>query len=127
MADSMLKAENHDQIMGAIIVLLCLKSILMRYRLCNNQKISLFGYGGWGAGLQGWQNVSEKLARQSIQLAYELGVNLFDTSPLYGRGTSERIFGEELSLVRKNILLSTKFGLVEPKMGASFMICPMKV
>ena len=81
--------------------------------MCNNQKISLFGYGGWGAGLQGWQNVSEKLARQSIQLAYELGVNLFDTSPLYGRGTSERIFGEELSLVRKNILLSTKFGLVE--------------
>jgi aryl-alcohol dehydrogenase-like predicted oxidoreductase len=74
--------------------------------------ISVIGYGGWGAGIKGWRNVSEKKVRESIVTAYKNGINFFDTSPLYGAGKSEEILGDELAHVRNEIFIASKCGLV---------------
>ncbi|MFP4698365.1 MAG: aldo/keto reductase [Eubacteriales bacterium] len=86
----------------------------MIYRKLGNieQKVSVIGYGGWALGQKGWQGVNEGQSRKTLQLAYESGINFFDTAPIYGLGKSEEIIGEELSYVRKNIIIATKFGLV---------------
>ena len=48
---------------------------------------------------------------ESIRVALELGLNLIDTSPYYGRGMSEVLLGIALQGVpRSNYLLCTKLG-----------------
>ncbi|HVY88742.1 MAG TPA: aldo/keto reductase [Hyphomonadaceae bacterium] len=47
-----------------------------------------------------------------IQRAYELGVRLFDTAPVYGAGEGERRLGEALArLPRHDCIVSTKAGV----------------
>jgi len=49
----------------------------------------------------------------TIQRAYELGVRLFDTAPLYGRGESELRLGRALQgIPRDSYVISTKIGRV---------------
>jgi aryl-alcohol dehydrogenase-like predicted oxidoreductase len=45
-----------------------------------------------------------------IERALELGVNYFDTAPLYGRGRSEEVVGAALSGVTEPYYLATKVG-----------------
>lgn len=49
----------------------------------------------------------------AIRRMIENGVNLIDTAPCYGNGTSEKIVGEVLKEIpREQVLISTKFGLI---------------
>ncbi|WP_339879106.1 aldo/keto reductase [uncultured Algoriphagus sp.] len=52
------------------------------------------------------RNVSIKLIRKAV----ESGVLLFDTAEVYGAYTNEDLVGEALQPLRKEILISTKFG-----------------
>jgi aryl-alcohol dehydrogenase-like predicted oxidoreductase len=55
--------------------------------------------------------VSETAARDVVDQAWEQGLRLFDTAPLYGSGLSERRVGAALRLrPRSEIVLSTKVG-----------------
>lgn len=45
---------------------------------------------------------------------YDLGIRHFDTAPLYGRGYSELILKQFIGKNRKDITITTKFGLHEP-------------
>ena len=83
----------------------------------TDMNISVIGYGGWGAGIKGWRNVSEKKVREAIQKAYKCGINFFDTAPIYGNGKSEEILGNELSLFREKIFIASKCGLVQHENG----------
>lgn len=83
----------------------------------TDMNVSVIGYGGWGAGIKGWRNVSEKKVRESITAAYKVGINFFDTAPIYGNGKSEEILGEELSSVRNKIFIASKCGLIQNKNG----------
>lgn len=83
----------------------------------TNMKISVLGYGGWGAGIKGWRNVSEKKVRESIIMAYKKGINFFDTAPIYGNGKSEEILGNELSTFRDKIFIASKCGLIQHENG----------
>lgn len=83
----------------------------------TNMNISVIGYGGWGAGIRGWRNVSEKKVRESIITAYKTGINFFDTAPIYGNGKSEEILGEELSSFRDKIFIASKCGLILNRNG----------
>lgn len=65
--------------------------------------VSIFSLGGQGSlETQG----SEKNSIKIIQKAYELGINYFDTSPIYG--PSEDYYGKALKGFRKNIFLASK-------------------
>ena len=66
-------------------------------------KISAFSLGGQGA-LE-YDNTKEN-SLKIIQRAYELGINYFDTSPIYGN--SEKYYGEALKGIRKDVFLASK-------------------
>ena len=70
-----------------------------------------------GDGLFGGTASDE--ARRIIRRALELGINYFDTAPLYGAGRSEVRYGAALSGVdRGSFVISTKVGrVVEPVEG----------
>lgn len=71
-------------------------------------------------GLYG--DIPEEQAQQVVRRALALGLNLFDTAPLYGYGKSETRLGKALAGVpRDQFVLATKVGrlLVPKEMGDS--------
>ncbi len=60
---------------------------------------------------------SDEQARHTVQTAFDLGLRLFDTAPLYGHGLAEHRLGEALRWQpRDSYLLSTKVGrLLRPR------------
>ena len=58
-----------------------------------------------------YEDVSDEQARTTIDRAWELGLRLFDTAPLYGHGRSERRLGSALGArPRDDYVLATKVG-----------------
>jgi aryl-alcohol dehydrogenase-like predicted oxidoreductase len=54
---------------------------------------------------------SRKKSLEAMSLAFDAGVNLFDTARSYGYGDSEAVLGEFSKGRREQILISTKFGM----------------
>ncbi|MNH81796.1 General stress protein 69 [compost metagenome] len=79
---------------------------------------SVIGFGAWAAGKAGWGEVSDTQIEQAIHRAHELGVNFFDTAPVYGFGESEQILGRTLRPIRDKVILATKFGLAWDDTGS---------
>lgn len=54
-----------------------------------------------------------------MRRAADLGVNLFDTAEAYGPVLNEKLVGEGLQPIRKDIILCTKFGFIDgrPEIG----------
>ena len=59
--------------------------------------VSEIGYGMWGMG--GWTGSDDAESKESLQKAFDLGCNFFDTAWAYGSGHSEKLLGW---LVRNN-------------------------
>jgi aryl-alcohol dehydrogenase-like predicted oxidoreductase len=49
--------------------------------------------------------------REVVDAALELGVTLFDTADVYGRGASEELLGLALGNRRDDVVIATKFGM----------------
>lgn len=67
--------------------------------------------------------VSEDAAAATVDAAWEAGLRLFDTAPLYGYGTAERRLGRALARrPRDEVAVTTKVGrlLREPRAGDSW-------
>jgi aryl-alcohol dehydrogenase-like predicted oxidoreductase len=77
----------------------------------TNIKISKIGFGCWATSKIGWKDVNSDEAVETLNLAYEKGINFFDTAPIYGFGQSEKIIGETFKNIRSKIVIATKFGL----------------
>lgn len=77
------------------------------------QKASRICLGTWAIGGWMWGGTDEQQALKTIHKALELGINMIDTAPVYGFGTSEKIVGKALKKYghRENVILATKFGL----------------
>jgi aryl-alcohol dehydrogenase-like predicted oxidoreductase len=73
----------------------------MRYRdLGTRRPISVIGLGTWQFGSREWgygQGYDSGEAARIVRRALQLGVTLFDTAEIYGRGRSERILGAALA------------------------------
>lgn len=81
-------------------------------------RLTALGFGGAPLGdLYG--HLDEAAAVAAVEAALAAGVNLLDTSPLYGHGLSEHRIGAALRRSgRKDVVLSTKVGRVaEPFAG----------
>ncbi|HKU94666.1 MAG TPA: aldo/keto reductase [Vineibacter sp.] len=74
---------------------------------------------GYGCGAVGGLMVRGSAADQerAIARAVELGINYFDTAPLYGDGESERNLGRVLAKLRPDIVLGTKVRLARGAAG----------
>jgi aryl-alcohol dehydrogenase-like predicted oxidoreductase len=88
----------------------------------TNSKIAQvrLGTGGPLVGVQGlgcmgmsefYGDTDEAAARQTLQVALEEGVTLFDTADAYGRGANEEFLAPFVGAHRDEITLATKFAI----------------
>ena len=86
----------------------------MEYRMLgdSNLNVSVIGFGAWGiGGSPFWSNEGDVISARAIMKSYELGVNFFDTAPVYGFGHSEELLGKTLKPFRDKVFYATKCGL----------------
>ncbi len=88
----------------------------MVYRYLGNSglKVSVLGIGNW-------INVNEDY--ESFKLAYENGINFFDTAEVYGFGKAETTLGENikrLNVRREDIVVTTKISRCGPGVNDAF-------
>ncbi len=86
----------------------------MEYRKLGSSdlEVSVIGFGAWGiGGAPFWNNEGDGKSLDSIRKAYDLGINFFDTAPVYGFGHSEELIGKALKPLRDKVILATKCGL----------------
>ena len=74
--------------------------------------VSPIGFGSWQLGGSGWGAFSEEEALRAVRRALDLGINLFDTAPVYGFGRSEEFLAKALGSARKSAVIVSKGGLV---------------
>ena len=80
-------------------------------------RVSRVGLGTWQFGSREWgygEEYASGAARRIVSRALELGVTLFDTAEVYGRGRSERILGEALGADRERVVVASKVFPVAP-------------
>lgn len=68
--------------------------------------VSEIGFGGWGIGRTWWGTVDDRNSIRALQLAWDKGVNFFDTAYVYGDGHSEKMMAQALK--GKSALIATK-------------------
>lgn len=72
-------------------------------------KVSRFSYGNWVNSEE--DSEAQKTANELVKLAYESGINYFDTAEAYSFGKGERQLGialKELNVPRSDYVVSTK-------------------
>ncbi len=88
----------------------------MKYRTLGRTGLSVseVSLGTWSFGSPIYGGVDNSDAHAAIRGALDLGINLFDTAPLYGTkeedGIAEKVLGQALCADRDQVTLATKFG-----------------
>jgi len=82
----------------------------MEYRRLGNSglKLSVLSFGSW---VTFHNQFEDDLGRQTMQTAFEAGVNFFDNAEVYAGGESERLMGrvvKDLGWDRSDYVISTK-------------------
>lgn len=86
----------------------------------SNIKVSAIGLGCFPLGGlfyhkgEPWSHghVDEKVGIEAIKRGLDLGINLFDTSDVYGCGKSEKLLGKAIKDRREEVIIATKFSSV---------------
>ena len=78
-------------------------------------EVSALGLGCMGMSYHRSFIPDKQAMIKMIRKVPELGVNLFDTAEAYGPFLNEELVGEALEPIRKEVLVSTKFGFAEGK------------
>jgi aryl-alcohol dehydrogenase-like predicted oxidoreductase len=76
-------------------------------------KVSPVAIGTWAIGGWMWGGTDEAESMATIRTAFEHGINIVDTAPVYGFGRSEEIVGRAIaeSRLRSQVIIATKAGL----------------
>lgn len=84
----------------------------MKYRRLGRTELSVseVGFGGAGIG-HVWGATTNEDCLKAVRRAVDLGVNFFDTSPMYGGGRSEENLGRALEGLRNRVHIATKVRL----------------
>ncbi len=73
-------------------------------------EVSALGLGCMGLSFGLGPATEKEAAIKLIRLAFERGVNFFDTAEIYGPFTNEELVGEALAPFRDQAVIATKFG-----------------
>lgn len=85
-------------------------------RSIGSISVSCMGLGCMGMSLAyGRPDISD--ARRTLAKAIELGVTLFDTADVYGKGANEEFLAEALAPHRRSLAIATKIGLRTNALG----------
>ena len=84
----------------------------MKYRTLGRTglQVSEVGFGGAGIG-HVWGPTTDAECIRAVGRALDLGINFFDTSPMYGGGKSEENLGKGLAGRRAEAVIATKVRL----------------
>lgn len=84
----------------------------MRFRTLgtSDMEVSVVSFGCWAMGRLGWGEVDDRESIAAVHRAVDLGINLFDTADVYGRGHSEEVLGRALKGRRDKVFVATKVG-----------------
>lgn len=86
----------------------------MQYRRLGKTDldVSVIGLGAWAlGGGYDWGTTSTRTVQETVNAALDAEINLIDTAPIYG--DSEDLLGYALQDKRKDVILSTKCGLIK--------------
>lgn len=73
--------------------------------------LSVIGMGCWAIGGKYWgDDVDDARSRAAVARAVELGINWFDTAPIYGDGHADRVLVEGLGARKHDVIIATKVG-----------------
>lgn len=75
-------------------------------------EVSVIGLGTWAIGGWMWGGTDESESIKAINSALDMGINLIDTAPAYGKGLSEKIIGRAIKGKRDKVVIATKCGIV---------------
>ena len=84
----------------------------MRYKKLSNTETELSSLT-IGSMIIGPDNFNDQVSEEfikSVRALVEKGVNVIDTAPRYGNGTSEKIVGRAIQGIRDKVLIASKFG-----------------
>lgn len=83
--------------------------MIMTQRLGRSSvNVSSLILGTWQAGKKDWGNIDDEAICHTFDQALALGITSFDTAAMYGRGTSEKVIGKQMSQHRSRLQLLTK-------------------
>lgn len=86
--------------------------MIYRENTLLGRPVSVIGFGGAAVsgegGGYGFGNMTESEAEVLLKQSWELGINLYDTAPIYGFGLSEERFGKYLP---KDAIIVSKAGV----------------
>lgn len=83
----------------------------MQYRRlgAHGPEVSVLSFGAWQLGDTAyWGEDDEADAKETVRVALDAGITLFDTAEGYGAGESERVLGTALGKDREKILVASK-------------------
>lgn len=87
----------------------------MKYRQLGstNLQVSEIGYGTWPLGGHAYGSMSNSKACELLEIAFENGINFFDTADIYGDGRAEIHLGRVFKRKREQIILCSKLGYLD--------------
>lgn len=87
-------------------------AMLRRVLPGTDLELSVVGLGCWPFGGRHWGPVDDAQSIAAIRRALELGIDWFDTAPLYGDGHADRVLRKALGGRIGEVTLATKVGAV---------------
>jgi aryl-alcohol dehydrogenase-like predicted oxidoreductase len=96
----------------------------MKYRPLGSTSLTVseISLGTWAFASQVYGRVAESDAHAAVDAALAVGINVFDSAPLYGDATrdgiAEEVLGRALGRRRDDVLVMTKFGRLSTEGGA---------
>lgn len=84
----------------------------MKYRKLGEQglEVSAIGFGCMGISIA-YGPTTDEDGIKTIQKAFDVGINFFDTAEVYGAGHNEQVLGKAVKGFRDQVVLATKFGV----------------
>ncbi len=90
-------------------------------------KVPVISFGGASisgeGGGYGFGSISESEALALLVRAFEKGITLFDTAPVYGFGLSEKRIGRAFSKTRERVLIASKAGVTWSQNRRIYLDC----
>jgi aryl-alcohol dehydrogenase-like predicted oxidoreductase len=86
----------------------------VKYRVVpgTDLRLSVVGFGCWAAGRTWWgDDVTDENSIAAIRRALDLGINWFDTAPLYGHGHADEVLVRALGPRIRDVVIATKVGV----------------